>query len=124
MTDLASGLSAYLSESWGCPVRIAGVEASSTGARRANIAFDAIGNGADRRLVATILPGASIQLNSIEAEVGVRALAREAGVPVPAIVAVSTDPKWVGGPFFLSEWIEGESVPRSVLRMIEQEGIG
>jgi aminoglycoside phosphotransferase (APT) family kinase protein len=124
VSDLASGLGGYLSEVWGRPVQIVDVLASSAGARRANVAFDAVDGDDRHRLVATILPSASIQLNPIDAEAGVRALARKAGVPVPPIVGVSTDPGWVGASFFISERIDGETVPRSVLRLIEDQGTG
>jgi aminoglycoside phosphotransferase (APT) family kinase protein len=45
-------------------------------------------------------------------------------VPVPHIHAVCTDPSFVGGPFFVSDRVDGESVPRRVLRLVEAEGIG
>ena len=125
MTDLATGLAAFLEKEWGSPVKIQGLAASSAGARRANIAFDAEPEGgATKQLVATIMPTAAIQLNAIGAEAGVRTLTREHGVPVPEVVAWSEDSSWVGGPFFLSERIDGETVPRQVLRLVEAEGIG
>lgn len=124
-TDPAAGLAAFLSERWGEPVEVSGLTASSTGARRANLAFDATRQGgAPRRLVATIVPTAAIQINPVDAEAGVRSLARAHGVPVPEVVEWCGDPSWVGGPFFLSEWVDGETVPRQVLRLIEREGLG
>lgn len=123
--DLATGLAAFLEQEWGAPVKIQGLAASSAGARRANIAFDAEPEGGPARpLVATIMPTAAIQLNTVGAEVGVRTLTRDHGVPVPEVVAWSEDGSWVGGPFFLSERIDGETVPRQVLRLVEAEGIG
>lgn len=123
--DLAAGLARFLEREWGGPVKISGLAASSAGARRANIAFDAETDGGEkRRLVATIVPTAAIQLNGIDAEAAVRSLARERGVPVPEVVAWSTDSSWVGGPFFLSERIEGETVPRQVLRLVDERAIG
>ena len=121
----AAGLARFLGEQWGRPVRVSGLDASSTGARRANLAFDAHCDGRPaRRLVATIVPTAAIQINPVGAEAAVRSLARAHGVPVPEVVAWSEDPSWVGGPFFLSEWIGGETVPRQVLRLIERRGLG
>lgn len=122
---LSEGLAAFLEQEWGTGVKITGVAASSTGARRANVAFDAEPEGGGlRRLVATIVPTAAIQLNRIDAEAAVRTLARQRGVPVPEVVAFSTDSCWVGGPFFLSELVEGQTVPRQVLRLVEERGIG
>jgi aminoglycoside phosphotransferase (APT) family kinase protein len=123
--DLASGLARFLSDLWREPVTVTGLAASSAGARRENIAFDACRPGAAPvGLVATIVPTAAIQLNSVGAEAAVRTLAREAGVPVPAVVGWSEDRGWVGGPFFVSERVEGETVPRSVLRLVERHGLG
>jgi len=50
----------------------------------------------------------------------VRQLAESAGVPVPHIHHVCTDESVLGGPFFISIAVEGETVPRRVLRLIEQ----
>jgi aminoglycoside phosphotransferase (APT) family kinase protein len=123
-TDLAAGLGSFLAARWGRPVEVRNIEASSAGARRANVAFDADDGQAVRGLVATIVPSAAIQLNPVDAEAEVRGLARDHGVPVPEVVGWSTDSSWLGGPFFLSERIEGETVPRAVLRLIEQRDIG
>jgi aminoglycoside phosphotransferase (APT) family kinase protein len=123
--DVAGGLADFLALQWGEPVQVSGLNMSSAGARRANVAFDATGRrGPIRRLVATIVPTAAIQINPVDAEAAVRRLARDHGVPVPEVVAWSTDPRWVGGPFFLSERIDGETVPRQVLRLIERLGLG
>jgi aminoglycoside phosphotransferase (APT) family kinase protein len=88
------------------------------------VLFDAESPGRTLGLVATILPTAEIEINPITAEAAVRALAEEHGVPVPHIHAVCTDPAFVGGPFFLSDRVDGESVPRRVLRLVHGEGIG
>lgn len=122
--DLAAGLAAFLENEWRRPVKVAALSPASTGTRRANLAFDV--DDGDRRhaLVATIVPTAEIQINPVSAEVAVRALARDAGVPVPSVVAWSEDERWVGGPFFLSERIEGVTIPRQVLRLIDRRGIG
>lgn len=123
--DVAAGLAAFLEQEWGRPVKVSGLAASSAGARRSNLAFDAEGDGERaRRLVATIVPTAVIQLNGVDAEAAVRSLARGHGVPVPEVVAFSTDDRWVGGPFFLSEHIDGETVPRPVLRLLDDRRLG
>jgi aminoglycoside phosphotransferase (APT) family kinase protein len=85
---------------------------------------DGSGGGGVLSLVATILPTAAIELNPITAEAGVRRLAAAHGVPVPRVHDVCTDAAYVGGPFFLSERVAGESVPRRVLRLVRAEGIG
>ncbi|MGH9214220.1 MAG: phosphotransferase family protein [Acidimicrobiales bacterium] len=123
-TDLGDGLARFLTGHFGEPFTVAGVAASSAGARRANVLFDAQGPRRTLRLVATILPTAEIQINPITAEAAVRTLAEEHGVPVPHIHAVCTDPGYVGGPFFLSDLVDGESVPRRILRLVHAAGVG
>jgi aminoglycoside phosphotransferase (APT) family kinase protein len=122
--DLAGGLARFLTDHLGEAVTVAGLTASSAGARRTNVLFDAETPSRMLRLVATILPTAEIQLNPMTAEAGVRALAERHGVPVPHVHAVCTDATVVGGPFFVSDRVDGESVPRRVLRLVHGRGIG
>lgn len=122
--DLKRGLARYLTEHFGEPYVVDDMKASSAGARRGNILFDATSGEKTLHLVATILPTAEIQINPITAEAGVRIVAEEHGVPVPHVHAVCTDPGYVGGPFFLSDRVDGESVPRRVLRLARSEEIG
>jgi aminoglycoside phosphotransferase (APT) family kinase protein len=121
---LAAGLERFLTGHLDEPVAVGGVAASSAGARRTNVLFDAERRSGTLRLVATILPTAEIQLNPLTAEAGVRALAERHGVPVPHVHAVCTDPGFVGGPFFVSDRVDGESVPRRVLRLVHERQIG
>jgi aminoglycoside phosphotransferase (APT) family kinase protein len=125
--DLAEGLGHFLSDAFERPVKVSNLTGSSAGARRLNVLFDADGAGDDGvplRLAATILPTSEIELNPISAEADVRALAQRHGVPTPRIYATCTDPSYVGGPFFVSARVDGESVPRRVLRLVHAEGIG
>jgi aminoglycoside phosphotransferase (APT) family kinase protein len=122
--DLAAGLAAFLSDEWGRPVTVANLSSSSAGARRNNVLFDANDGQRTLALVATILPTSDIQLNPIGAEASMRALAESGGVPVPHIQAVCVDESYVGGPFFVSDRIDGETVPRRVLRLVHDCGIG
>ncbi|MTE14432.1 phosphotransferase family protein [Nocardia aurantiaca] len=121
--DLAAGLARFLSEDIGRTVMISDIQPLSAGARRRNIAFDADLGGCVLRLVATLVPG-SIQLLPVDVEAGVRELAREHGVPVPHVLAVCTDTGYVEEPFMLSERLDGETVPRRVLRLVQETGIG
>lgn len=118
------GLAAFLTDAFEAPVTVSGLRASSAGARRANLLFDAHVAGRTLALVATILPTSEIEQNPITAEAGVRALAERHGVPVPHIHATCTDAGYVGGPFFVSDRVDGETVPRRVLRLVHAEGIG
>ena len=121
---LVSGLEAFLSAEWGRPVRVSNPTSSSAGARRNNVLFDADDGRERLGLVATIMPNSQIQLNPMGAEAAMRDLARKAGVPVPRLYATCLDSSYVGGPFFVSERVEGETVPRRVLRLVHERGIG
>jgi aminoglycoside phosphotransferase (APT) family kinase protein len=121
---VAGGLARYLSELWGRPVTVDGLRHSSAGARRGNVLFDAVDGERRVGLVATILPTSDIQINPIDAEAEVRSLAEAHGVPVPHVHGVCLDEGYVGGPFFVSDRVEGETVPRRVLRLVHDRGIG
>jgi aminoglycoside phosphotransferase (APT) family kinase protein len=124
MTDVSEGLARWLSEQWGEPVSVSGTSTSSTGARRQNVLFDATGASRTAALVATITPSGLAPISSVEAEAAVRTLAEEQGVPTPPIRGVCTDDAYVGGPFFLSERVDGETIPRQIYRLAERTGIG
>ena len=110
--ELDKGLGRFLSDTFERPVAVSNLVASSAGARRRNVLFDADDDGTPLRLAATILPTSEIELNPIAAEAAVRDLAERHGVPTPHIYATCTDPSYVGGPFFVSARVDGESVPR------------
>ena len=122
--DVQGGLAHFLSGHWGRPVTVSGLNQSSAGARRHNILFDAHDGDHTLHLVATILPTSEIEINPITAEAAVRDLAEANGVPVPHIHATSTDGSFVGGPFFISDRVDGETNPRRVLRLVHEAGIG
>jgi len=122
--DLGTGLARFLADAFDRPVTVSNVAQSSAGARRANVLFDVHDGDRLLHLVATVLPTTEIELNPIDAEAAVRTVAERHGVPVPRIHAVCNDPSYVGGPFFVSERVDGESVPRRVLRLVHEHGIG
>ena len=120
----SDGLAQFLSGHWDAKVRIEGVRLASAGARRRNLLFDALRGDERIPLVATVVPGA-VQIMDIAVEAGALVLAEEAGVPVPHVHAVCDDPAFLGGPFFLTARIDGETIPRRVLRLVdEHEGLG
>jgi aminoglycoside phosphotransferase (APT) family kinase protein len=122
--DVGAGLAAYLTELWGEEVTVSELSASTAGARRHNVLFVAEVKGERRRLVATIIPVGETVINSIEAEAGVRALAEAAGVAVPHVHLHRADGDLVGGPFMISDFVAGETVPRRVLRLVAEQGNG
>jgi aminoglycoside phosphotransferase (APT) family kinase protein len=123
----AVALGAFLARTWECDpagvrVRIAGQ--STAGARRRNLVLDVEGGPHPGRYVATVLPTADIAILSMVDEAAVRTLARAHGVPVPEVVAVTDDESIVGGACFVSEFIAGETIPRRVLRLVAEHGVG
>ncbi len=112
------GLEKFLSELWGTGVRIENVRLASAGARRRNVLFDARRGAEVVPLCATIIPVSAMQIMPIEVEAANIALAHRHGVPCPAVHGVSSDASYVGGPFFLTSRIEGETIPRHILRLV------
>ncbi|WP_054813166.1 phosphotransferase family protein [Nocardia arizonensis] len=120
--EFAAGMSRFLTAECGRGVEIGAVTPLSAGARRRNIAFDADLGDRTLALVATIVP-ADVELVPIDVEAEIRELVRHNGVPTPRVIACCTDREPLGAPFLVSERVEGETVPRRVLRLIEAEGI-
>jgi aminoglycoside phosphotransferase (APT) family kinase protein len=121
---LGDSLAAWLSAQEGRPVEVRGLAQASAGARRLNALFEAISGDEVRRLALTMIPSAAIQLLDVAGEAGVRTLAEAAGVPVPHVHHVCRDDSVLGGPFFVSTAVAGETVPRRVLRLVAQTGVG
>lgn len=124
-SGLAEGLAKVLSDAWGTRVEVGNLAASSAGARRHNVAFDATSRTLPTmELVVTVVPSGAMGLNSVTAEAQMRRAAREHGVPVPEVIVSCEDETILGGPFFISSRVAGETVPRRVLRLVQAAGIG
>ena len=121
---LGPALAAWLSEQEGRTVEVDGLTVASTGARRVNALFEARTDGTVQRLALTMIPTVAIQLLDIRDEADVRLLAESAGVPVPHVHHVCSDDAVLGGPFFISTAVDGETVPRRVLRLAGEHGVG
>lgn len=118
--DPSVRLSTWLSAQEQTDITVTDLNTVSAGARRFNALFSATTASGTTRYALTMIPTASIQLLDVADEASVRELAESAGVPVPHIHHVCTDESVLGGPFFISIAVEGETVPRRVLRLIEQ----
>lgn len=118
------GLAKWLTEEWGESTDVEIVRYSTAGARRRNVIFDVSTPSRQLRLVGTISPNASVEIMSMSDEAAIRSLARAHGVPVPALVGSSDDPAMLGGSFFISEFEAGETIPRRVMRLVDQIGHG
>ncbi len=120
----ADGLAAWLSIDWDEDVAVDHIVESSAGARRRNVRFDARTGTSTRALVATIVPSAEMQLIDVATEAAMRTVAARHGVAVPSIRSVCDDDRYVDGPFFVSDFVEGETIPRRVLRLAADVGHG
>ena len=123
-TDLQDGLARYLSGQWGTAVTVSNAAESSAGARRRNVLFDADDGQTIHRLVATIIPNPAMQIMAIATEAALLRLAHAGGVPVAEVLFDTDDGQFVGGPFFITRRVDGESLSRRVLRLVQQSGNG
>ncbi len=113
------GISAFLSEEWATPVEITDVAYASAGARRRNVLFTAFRDNEPLPLVATIIHDPGLQIMTIETEAALLQLAEQAGVTVAHVHAVCIDPAFVGGPFFVTTQLGGDTIPRQILRLVD-----
>ncbi len=125
MTDaVKTGLTRFLKERWKRDVDIPWLSVTSAGARRLNVLFDADDGATRHKLVVTAIPNANIELTPIVLEAQTIRTAEAAGVPVAHVVLDSDDASYLGGGFFITDRIEGETVPRRVLRLVARCGNG
>jgi aminoglycoside phosphotransferase (APT) family kinase protein len=122
---IGATIGGYLSDRWGRPVEAVNLVETSVGARRGNILFDAVDGDVRHELVLTIYPPAEVVIVGIEGETGALRLAEAAGAPVPHVHEVCPDPSLFGEPFFVSSRVRGDTLPRSILRMVADDpGLG
>ncbi len=119
LDETGDGLARFLSEVWGEATTVTELRMATAGARRRNVLFTATTASRSQDLVATIIPTEDVQIQPISVEAGNLRLGRAVGMPVAEVIADTDDPSWVGGPFFVSTMVEGDSVPRQILRLVE-----
>lgn len=88
------------------------------GASRETWAFDAVfADGSERSLVLRRdPPGAARAGNAMTREASAIEAAARAGVPVPRVIARGGDPAALDAPYIVMDRVEGETVPRRILR--------
>ena len=97
-------------------VRIDGLRRLSGGASRETWSFDAVASdGTTHPLVLRRDPPGSSR-TGMGREAVLFAAASATGVPVPPVVAASDDAGVLGSPFLVMERVEGETIPRKILR--------
>jgi aminoglycoside phosphotransferase (APT) family kinase protein len=118
--DLGERLAEFLRRSHGArSVRIEGLRLLTGGASRQTWSFDAVIEDAEGRLVTLPLvlrsdPRRGPKIMEREVEYRLLKAAGEEGVPVPRVHLMGDDS--LGVPFFLMERVEGETIPRRLLR--------
>jgi aminoglycoside phosphotransferase (APT) family kinase protein len=115
--DLSEALGGVVAGALGEPeVEVEGLRRLSGGASRETWSFDA--RRADGTTSGLVLrrdpPGAPG--SGMGREARLLSAAGVAGVPVPGIVATSDDPAVLGSSFIVMERVEGETIPRRILR--------
>lgn len=99
---------------------IRGLRRLSGGASRETWSFDAVGaDGAVRPLILRRDPVGAARTGGMSVEHALFAEAAAAGVPVPAVFLASDDPVVLGSPALVMERLEGETIPRKILRDAE-----
>ncbi len=119
------GIETFLRQKWRTAVTVTALRPASAGARRLNLLFDAQCAGERLELAATIAANPALQTMPIGVEASNLRFAERARVPAPKLHAVCEDPRFVGGPFFVTGRVEGDTIPRHVLRRVAQRrGLG
>lgn len=119
------GIAAFLSDEWGEAIECGDVTYALAGARRRNVLFTAYRGGERLPLVATIIHDPGLQIMTVETEAATLQLAEAAGCAVAHVHAVCLDAAYVGGPFFVTTQVEGTTIPRQLLRLVEETpGLG
>ncbi len=120
---LASQLERVLTDRTGAPVHVTDLSRLSGGASRETWAFEALvedpdGGGPSRR--ALVLqrerPGGTRTGSGMASEGGLLRAAAAAGVPVATVVATDDGGDELGAPFIVMERVDGETIPRRILR--------
>jgi aminoglycoside phosphotransferase (APT) family kinase protein len=116
-SDLADRLASYLSARLGAGVRVTGVVPLAGGASRETWAFEAaIDGGRALPLVLRRDPPGRPGARHCAHELRLLRAAAAAGVPVPAARWGESDPGVLGSPFLVMDRVEGEAIPRRILR--------
>ena len=120
--ELAARLGAYLARRLARPVEVLGLAPLAGGASRETWAFDLRADGGDaQRLVLRRDPPGKPAARDCEHELRLLAAARAAGVPVPEPRWAESSGEALGSPFIVMERVEGETIPRRVLRAAAAE---
>jgi aminoglycoside phosphotransferase (APT) family kinase protein len=115
-TDLAVQLRAVVRQALAEDVTIDALAQLTGGASRQTWSFDAVTAAGERRPLILRRDPPEAPRGGMAVQARAIAAARRAGVPEPAIVAFGDDAAALGAPFIVMERVEGETLPRRILR--------
>jgi len=120
LTDLAGALAAYLGRQLGAEARVSALRRLPGGASRETWLFTLeTPDGRTERLVLRRDPPGHVIETSRREEFLLLREAAAAGVPVPRVRWCEEDPAVLGAPFFVMDYVEGETLARRLLRDAE-----
>ncbi len=114
--ELSEMLCGYLTQQVGAPVEISGLRRLPGGASRETWAFDLRTNGEPLPLVLRRDPPGRPFTRDPRNEASLLEAARRASVPVPAARWAEPGAEPLGAPFIVMDRVEGETIPRRILR--------
>ncbi|MGH9094383.1 MAG: phosphotransferase family protein [Acidimicrobiales bacterium] len=116
-------LGELLRAEWGDPAaRVADLHRLTGGASRETWSFDVIrGDGTRLPLILRRDPLGTERPEGLTHEANALRAAAGAGVPEPALLLHSDDPRWLGTPFMIMQRVEGQTIARRILREPEFE---
>ena len=117
LEGLAGPLAGVLAERYGPGVRVRGLSRAKGGASRVTCAFEAVTEAGETHPLILRLgtEGAEAGL-PLTREAALMRAAGAAGVPSPEVVAAGGDDGPLGAEFVVMERVEGETIPRRILR--------
>ena len=119
--ELSKRLQRVLAPMLGADVSVEHLVALSGGASRATLAFTARTRDAARPLILRTGPPDNTRAG-MELEARVQARAAAAGAPVPRVLVATDSAERLGAPFLICDAVGGETVPRRILRGIDDDG--
>ena len=114
--EIGKRLTEQLTAVLGQRVRIEQLQRLTAGANSETWSFQAHHGEHVRRMVLRRQPGGGHGPMGMTREAEAIAAAHAAGVPVPRVVDFADDDESLGAPYLIADHIDGETIPRKILR--------
>ena len=115
-SDIADLLARRLGTVYGDDVRVSDLRRLTAGANSETWSFTCRRGAASQRLILRRQPDAMHGPQGMSRESEAISAAAQAGVPVPRVIDFSDDTEALGAPYLICEYIDGETIPRKLLR--------